>query len=163
MTDPASLPPRRAFLGLLPLFALGACGQQGDLPPTMDQVAPPSVYQIGPGTPPDAQVALMLVRGQAAAPGELIGNGYRTRFTVTGLSPAPGSPGRLEVIGDVFGLPRRDIFAGTYRNVTSAQGDLSNMLQLGNDNLVVIRLRPARTPTAMLVAADSGVVVTVAP
>ncbi len=162
MTHPADPVPRRALLGLLPLTAIGACGQQGDLPPTMDQAPPPSLYRIGPGTPVDGRVALILLRGQPTARGVLTTNGYRLRFTATGLSAAAGAPRQLQVVGNVFGLPRRDIFPGTYRNVAGAQGDLAGVLQLGNDNLVLIRLRPARGP-AMLVAADAGVVITVAP
>jgi hypothetical protein len=168
MTEPSFLP-RRGALALLPALALGlaACGGGSpDQPPTSDPVPSPSLYQIGPGTPVDGRVTLTLVRGQATARGVLMTNGYRVRFTATGLATSGPAPARLEVVGNVYGLPRRDVFPGTYRyvgDIGAARGDLMGNLQIGNDNLVLMRLRPAREGAADLVAADSGVVVTVSP
>ena len=107
------------------------------------------------------------MRGAATARGVLnTTNGARIPFTISGLSATGRAPSRLDVVGQVYGLPRNDIFPGTYRDVggpPSAQSELTGIppahLSLGNDNLVLLRLRPAR-PADLAVAPGGATVVT---
>lgn len=171
MTRPTSFATaRRAVLGLLPALALGACGNQDNQPQPIPTYTapPPGLYQLGPNTPVDGRLRLTLVRGAASARGVLTTtNGARLPFTVTGVTTTGRAPARLDVVGQVYGLPRNDIFFSSYRNVAappSAQAELTDTppieLRLGNDDLVVVRLQTARPGAAVLAIAPGGVTIT---
>lgn len=171
MTRPKTFaPPRRAFLGLLPALALGACGNPDNQPQPIPTYTapPPSLYQLGPNTPADGRLRVTMVRGASSARGVLTtNNGTRLPFTITGVTTSDRPPARLELVGEVYGLPRTDIFFSSYRNVApppSAQAELTDTppieLRLGNDNLVVVRLMTARPGTGLLTIAPGGVTIT---
>lgn len=173
MTRPTTFaPPRRALLGLLPALALGACGNPDNQPQPIPTYTapPPGLYQLGPNTPADGRLRVTLLRGAASARGVLTTNGgARIPFTITGVTTSDRPPARLELVGQVYGLPRTDIFFSSYRNVApppSARAELTDTppieLQLGNDNLVVVRLMTARPGTGLLAIAPGGVTIAAA-
>jgi predicted small lipoprotein YifL len=157
-----------APLAGLALLALAGCGGSAPLEqplpyfrPNPDAVAAPGLYQIPPGATPDGTFRASIARGAGAARGTLLTNTLQFPITLQGLS-APGATGRVEVTGQVFGLGRTDQVTGTYKPVgdtAAAGGDAAGGLQLGNDNLVVIRLRPARAGQALSVPPE-GMTVT---
>lgn len=149
-----ALPPfhrRQAVLGALALL-LGACGQEPALPPATAVLPPPGLYQIPPGAPVDGRVRMTLTRGAASSRGVLTANDTTTPIVVTGLVAPARAPARLEVVGEAYGLNRRSDFAGTFRDVGNGGARPAGELQLGNDNLVVLRLRPARGAAPLTVA-----------
>ena len=108
---------------------------------------------------PDVQY---VARGATVARGTLSTDTLRFPITLQGLS-ASGAAGRVDVNGQVFGLGNTNQILGTYRQVgataAGVQTDLTGGLQLGNENLVVIRVFPAREGQVLTVAPD-GVSVT---
>lgn len=158
--------PRRGVARLLALgAALALAGCASDLPetpPPADAVPPPSLFNLSPGTPVDGTLRITVVRGQASARGTLETNGQRFRVTATGLSAQGAPSARSEAEGQVYGLERSGDFAGSYRVVGDAEAaaaDFAGGLRLGNQNLVLIRLRPRQEGT-VLVAAPAGVTIT---
>jgi hypothetical protein len=151
---------RRASIAALGCAALlAACGQGPAPPPAPDAVAAPGLYQIPANAVPDGTLrATVMTRGGAAARGTLSTNGQRFPVALEGLGVAGPAPARVEVVGEAFGLGRTADFAGTYRPVGTgtpgAQLDLTGGLQFGNDNLVVLRLRPAREGQVLTVPAE---------
>ena len=141
-------------------FGLAACAEAPAPPPAADAVPGPGLYQIPPGTPVDGTLRLTIARGTPGARGTLSTNGIRIPVVLQGLSVAAPAPARVEITGEVFGLGRTDQFFAPYRDVgasaAAAGVDLTGGLQLGNDNLVVIRLRPA-VEGQVLTASPQGV------
>lgn len=160
--------PRRGLWGAgLALLALGGCAEQLQQPlpyyrPNPDAVAQPGLYQIPDGATPDGSFRATIARGASVARGTLSTNTLQYPITLQGLA-ASGARGPVEVRGQVFGLGRTDQILGTYRPVGtgagSTQAALIGGLQLGNDNLVVIRLTPAREGQVLTVPPE-GMTVT---
>jgi hypothetical protein len=141
------------------MLALGGCAADlPQAPPPADATPPPGLFTLSPGTPVDGTVRIAAGRGGRAA-GTLDTNGQRLRFTVSGLTGTGARIGPL-ASGEVYGLQRSGDFAGTFRDVGGAASDLGGVLRLGNDNLVLMVLRPAR-PGVTLSVPPGGATVTV--
>ncbi len=122
----------------------------------------PSLFALSPGTPPDGTVRVTIPRNGGAARGTLDTNGQRFRFTITGLGAQGPAPARIAVTGNVYGLQRSRDFAGTYRDVGAAATDLGGRFRIGNDNLVLMVLRPSPAATELTVP-TGGATVTLQP
>jgi hypothetical protein len=147
--------------GLAAAAALTLAGCASDLPqtsPPADAVPPPSLYTLSPGTPVDGTARITLTRGRGTATGVLDTNGQRFRFTMAGLTTNGAMPARMTVTAQVYGLQRRGDFAGTYRDVGGAASDLDGTLRLGNENLVLMVVRPSGQGIALGVPAGGAVV-----
>ncbi|MBX9698767.1 MAG: hypothetical protein K2X74_04985, partial [Acetobacteraceae bacterium] len=100
----------------------------------------------------------VITRGGGPVRGTLATNAQTLRVTLEGLGAAAPAPARVEVNGQLFGIGRTDQVVGTYRPVGdgagSAQVNLTGGLNLGNDNLVVMRLWPGREGQVLTAAPD---------
>ena len=157
------LPGRATGLAAAVLLALAGCASElPQTPPPADAVPPPSLYTLSPGTPVDGTARITLTRGRGTAAGVLDTNGQRFRFSMAGLTTDGAMPARMTVTAQVYGLQRSRDFAGTYRDVGGAASDLDGTLRLGNDNLVLMVVRPSGQGIALGVPAG-GAVVTLSP
>jgi len=149
---------RRLALCTLPALALSACTGRPDLPPTPDSVPAPGLYQLPANAQPDAGLRFTLVtRGNAPSRGVLESNGQRLPIQVSGLLVQGSAPARVAIRGQLFGLERTTDFPGTYRPHGNSQIS-GGILQLGNDNLVVMRIWAE--PALPLTLAPGGMTVT---
>lgn len=151
--SPMALPPSRprrtargcAAASLL-LALAAACAEAPAPPPRPDAVAAPGLYQLPADAVPDGTLRATIRRDAGPAQGVLLTNGERIPVVLQGLGVASPAPARVEVTGQAYGLGRTSDVFGTYRDVGAggAALDLGGGLQLGNENLVVLRLRPVR-------------------
>lgn len=160
------LAPRRATLSALALCAglLAGCGaddfQAPGLPPNADAVPGPGLYVIPPGATPDGTLRLSVTRGAAIARGRIYMDGQNFDISIAGLTATGSRATRVDVVGEAYGIGRNNQFPGSYRPVGSvADSGSSGGLNMANDQLVVLRLRPAR-PGPVLNAAPDGLTVT---
>lgn len=155
---------RRTFAGSsLGLLLLAGCAADlPQTPPPADALPGPGLYALSPGTPPDGTVRVTIPRNGGPARGVLDTNGQRLRFTITGLGAQGPAPARVAVTGNVYGLQRSGDFAGTYRDVGGAATDLGGSFRIGNDNLVLMVLRPSPAAAELTVPAG-GATVTLQP
>ncbi len=156
-----TMPRRGLWLAGLAALAAGACydNQPLELPPPYyrpnpDAVAQPGLYQIPDGATPDGTFRATIARGASVARGTLSTNTLTYPITLQGLS-APYARGTVVVTGQVFGLGTTQQILGTYKPVQTGGGEV----QLGNDNLVAMRIAPAVAGEPLGVA-DAGVTVT---
>ena len=156
-----TMPRREFWMTGLAALALGGCydRQPLELPPPYfrpnpDAVAQPGLYRIPDGATPDGTFRATIARGAGVARGTLSTNTLTYPITLQGLS-APYARGTVVVTGQVFGLGTTQQILGTYRPVQTGGGEV----QLGNDNLVAIRIVPAVAGEPLGVA-DAGVTVT---
>lgn len=157
------LPSRANGLAVAAVLALAGCASDlPQTPPPADAVPPPSLYTLSPGTPVDGTARITLARGRGTAAGVLDSNGQRFRFAMAGLTTTGAMPARMTVTAQVYGLQRSRDFAGTYRDVGGAASDLDGTLRLGNENLVLMVVRPSGQGIALGVPAG-GAVVTLSP
>lgn len=156
-------PDRIAGLAATALLALAGCAADlPQTPPPADALPAPSLYTLSPGTPVDGTARITLTRGRGTAEGVLDTNGQRFRFTMAGLATTAAMPARMSVTAQVYGLQRSGDFAGTYRDVGGAASDLNAALRLGNENLVLMVVRPSGQGIALGVP-PGGAVVTLRP
>ncbi|NMJ40587.1 hypothetical protein GWK16_05010 [Roseomonas sp. JC162] len=151
---------RRTLAGsMLGLLALAGCASDlPETPPPADAVPGPGLYALSPGTPADGTVRVTIPRTGGTARGVLNTNGQNVRFTITGLGTQGPAPARVQVTGNVYGLQRVGDFAGTYRAVGGAATDLGAAFRIGNDNLVLMVLRPTPDTVVLTVPADGAAV-----
>jgi hypothetical protein len=140
------------------LVLAGCAADLPQAPPPADAVPPPSLFTLSPGTPVDGTARITLTRGRTAAAGVLDTNGQRLRFSMTGLAVTGAMPSRFSVSAQVYGLQRVGDFAGTFRDVGGASSDLDGTLRLGNDNLVLMVVRPSGQGVALGVAPGGAAV-----
>jgi hypothetical protein len=137
----------------LAALALSACTFEAPLPyyrPNPDAVAQPGLYAIPDGATPDGTFRATIARGASVARGTLSTNTLTYPITLQGLS-APYARGSVVVTGQVFGLGTTQQLLGLYKPVEmGGQGGV----QLGNDNLVAIRIAPAVAGEPLAVAPD---------
>jgi hypothetical protein len=142
---------------LLLALALAACAGEREPPPPRDPAPlPPSLFVLSPGTPVDGTLRLSPPRGGGPVEGVLDANGQRYRVRVTGLGEAGGRPLQGPVTGEVYGLERMGDGAGRYRDVGGTPANPEATLRLGNQNLVLIELRPARRGTVLTVPPEGA-------
>lgn len=159
-----TMPRRGLWLAAFAVLGLGGCyeSQPMELPPAYyrpnpDAVAQPGLYRIPDGATPDGTFRATIARGASVARGTLSTNTLTYPITLQGLS-APGARGTVQVTGRVFGLGTTQQILGTYRPVqTGAPGEV----ELGNDNLVAIRVVPV-VPDLPLAVPAEGVTVSLA-
>jgi len=143
---------------LIATVLLAGCAQAPAPPPSADAVAAPGLYQLPADATPDATLRAVVLRGGTTARGTLSANGQRFPVVLQGLGVAAPAPARLDVAGQLFGLEHTADVEGTYRMIGpgGTPTELAGGLQLGNANLVVLRIRPGREG-AVLTAPAEGV------
>jgi hypothetical protein len=128
--------------------------------------APSALAQDKPSGPPVASVTINQVQVAFIGSGAIGGGTLRFRgrsypINVGGLGIGGIGASRLTATGDVYGLTRRQDFAGAYVQVRSgwALGDQgSGILWLSNERGVTMRLKTRREGLQLSLGAD-GVVI----
>ncbi len=124
--------------------------------------AAPAIAQDRPTGPPAASVSIQQVQVAFIASGALGGGkltygGRSYPITVGGLGIGGFGASRLTASGAVYGLQRREDFAGAYVQLRTgwALGDQGGgTLWLRNDKGVVMRLKSRRQGLQMTLGAD---------